>query len=102
MEKIVKIRQPLESTLNDVCLRIPDWKEQGFTALFLEMSDIRFMDSLAIGILVRLALTAREAKLRLNLYKMNPDVRRALLMSGAGDLLGIRSEGPPSFETEIM
>jgi hypothetical protein len=33
---------------------------------------------------------------------MQPVVRRALTMSGAGELLGIRDDKPPSFETEIV
>lgn len=102
MEKIIKVLLPLDSTLNEIGLQIPRLKESGVSRLYLDMGEIRFMDSLDIGILVRVALTARKAGLGFNVYKMQPDVRRALSMSGAGELLGIKGDRPPSFETEMM
>lgn len=102
MEEVIKVLLPLDATLNEVCLQIPRLKESGVTHLFLDMREIKFMDSLDIGILVRVALTARNAGLKFFVARTQPDVRRALTMSGAGELLGIRDDKPPSFETEMM
>lgn len=102
MEQTIKILLPLDATLNEIGLQIPRLKESGVSRLYLDMSEIKFMDSLDIGILVRVALTARNAGLKFFVYKMQSDVRRALTMSGAGELLGIRDDKPPSFETEVM
>lgn len=61
--------------------------EPDLEALTLDLSDLRFVDSTGIGVLVRLADETRERDIELTIAPGPPEVQRVFEASGLVDVL---------------
>ena len=61
--------------------------EPGLETLTLDLSDLRFVDSTGVGVLVRLADETRERGIDLTIAPGPPEVQRVFEVSGLVDVL---------------
>ena len=61
--------------------------EPGLETLALDLSDLRFVDSTGVGVIVRLADETRERGIDLTIAPGPPEVQRVFEVSGLADVL---------------
>jgi len=102
MVRTIRIQATPHAELADIRLSLPHWKREGLEELRLDLGAISLLSSIAIGELVRLILECRKREVKLSTCNVDLDVKRTLVHTGVGELLGIQREEPPSFESIVM
>lgn len=101
MEKTIRIRKPYETELAALMQEVGSWRDGGYTVVRVDLSGVEFLNSISIGILVRLAIAGRNADVRLVVQSPSPPVRATLDHAAVAELLGLPRQNPPEFETII-
>ncbi|MBI5155050.1 STAS domain-containing protein [Candidatus Poribacteria bacterium] len=98
MDNEIKVRAPAGAFLSDLMLRVPQWKEDACLSMSLDLGEVRFLDSMEIGQLVRLHIACRDLGIRLVASNLQPDVRRSVIHAGVAGLLGVMLAPMPFFD----
>jgi anti-anti-sigma factor len=94
-ERVVRMRGELDVAtapeFESVLLRLRPPHQR----VVLDLSELRFMDSTGLRILLQARRAASEGNWQLSLRSVPPNIRRLLELSGVHDLIAIESTGPP-------
>lgn len=63
--------------------------ESQITNIYIDMKNVTFINSIAIGEIVKSFLLCKEKNVKLNVLNYSEDIRRSLKYSGVLDLMGI-------------
>jgi anti-anti-sigma factor len=83
--------------LSELLEQVPGSKRRGTTSIKVSLARITLLDSMLVGLLVRLRLQCDREGLSLALVEMTPDVARTFAYSGVAELFGIQAPQPPVF-----
>lgn len=101
MEKTIRLRKPYESDLAALMQEVPAWRDAGCRVVRVDLTGVDFLNSISIGLLVRLAIAGRNQSVRVVVENPGPPVRMTLDHAAVAELLGLPHQDPPEFETMI-
>ena len=101
MEKTIRLRKPYESDLAALMQEVTVWRESGCRVVRVDLAGVDFLNSISIGLLVRLAIAGRNNDVRVVVERPSPPVRTTLDHAAVSELLGLPRQDPPEFETII-
>ena len=98
MDDPIVVREPLESFLAELMFQVGTWKETSRREVDLDFARVEFIDSMAIGHLVRLYLECKKQGIQLRTVNVATVPRRSLVHAGVTELLGLRHQPPPDID----
>ncbi|MCB2153873.1 STAS domain-containing protein [bacterium] len=98
MEDLIDVREPLESFLAELMFQVGTWKESQRRQVLLDFRRVDFIDSMAIGHLVRLYLECKRQGIQLRTVNVASIPRRSLVHAGVTELLGLGHQTPPDID----
>ena len=101
MEKTIRLLKPYETELAALMQDVGGWRDGGYTVVRIDMGGVDFLNSISIGILVRLAIAGRNAGVRVIVENPRSAVRATLDHAAVAELLGLPYVDPPEFETMV-
>lgn len=101
MEKTIRLRKPYENELSALMQDVAGWRDGGCRVVRIDLVNVDFLNSISIGLLVRLAIAGRNHDVRVVVERPSPPVRATLDHAAVAELLGLPSQEPPEFETMI-